>query len=120
MAKVRKNNRVITVDDNRVDSYLLRGYDQVDDKGSIIKYATGGKTVTIAEYNKLREEIERLSSVEVSNGGKEKELQQKLEDALKLNEKLTAKVKELEEDYEAVSKENSNLETRIKKLQQRN
>lgn len=31
MAKVKKLNRVLTVSDEAVDSYLKRGYDQIDD-----------------------------------------------------------------------------------------
>lgn len=62
MAKVKKLNRVLTVSDEAVDAYLKRGYDQIDDKGKIIKHATGGRFIPIAEYNKLLEEVEKLKA----------------------------------------------------------
>lgn len=62
MAKVKKLNRVLTVSDEAVESYLKRGYDQVDDKGKIIKHATGGRMIPIVEYNKLLEEVEKLKA----------------------------------------------------------
>ena len=63
MAKVKKLNRVLTVSDEAVDSYLKRGYDQIDDAGKIIKRATGGRMVPISEYNKLLEENEKLKKL---------------------------------------------------------
>lgn len=62
MAKVKKLNRVLTVSDEAVDSYLKRGYDQIDDAGKIIKRATGGRFIPISEYNKLLEENEKLKA----------------------------------------------------------
>lgn len=60
MAKVKKLNRVLTVGDEAVDFYLKQGYDQIDETGKIIKHATGGRMVTIGEYNKLLAENEKL------------------------------------------------------------
>ena len=57
---MRKGNRVIHVDEGRVDSFLAQGYDQVNEKGEIVKRATGGRTVNIAEYNAVVEELEAL------------------------------------------------------------
>jgi len=60
LAKVKKLNRVLTVNDNAVNSYLKEGYDQIDEKGKIIKLATGGKTISVAMYNEILEEIKEL------------------------------------------------------------
>ena len=60
MPKLKKANRIIEVTDSQVDGYLKRGYDLIDDNGRILKHATGGRTVSLAEYNKALEEIERL------------------------------------------------------------
>lgn len=60
MAQVRKRNRVLTVSKEALPSFLERGYDQVDEKGRIIKRATGGRLVPLKEYNQLLEENERL------------------------------------------------------------
>lgn len=58
--KMRKGNRVIHVNEGRVNSFLAQGYDQINEKGEIVKRATGGRTVNIAEYNAVVEELEAL------------------------------------------------------------
>lgn len=60
MAQVRKKNRVLTVSDEALPGFLEQGYDQVDDKGNVIKRATGGRLVPLKEYNQALEEIDRL------------------------------------------------------------
>src|SRR5690625_4482013 len=60
MAFVRKKNRVLTVNDNAVETYLNRGYDEINKDGKVIRQATGGKTISLSEYNKVVEENERL------------------------------------------------------------
>ncbi|UYG93191.1 hypothetical protein [Cytobacillus firmus] len=62
MAKVKKLNRVLTVEDSAVPSYLKAGYDEIDEKGEVVKRATGGRTVSIAEYNKVLDEVESLKA----------------------------------------------------------
>lgn len=57
---MRKGNRVIHVNEGRVNSFLAQGYDQINEKGEIVKRATGGRTVNIAEYNAVVEELEAL------------------------------------------------------------
>lgn len=60
MASVKKANRIILVDESQVDSYLKRGYDQVNTKGEIVRQATGGKNVSVAEYNKVLGKVEEM------------------------------------------------------------
>lgn len=62
MAKVKKLNRVLTVEDSVVPSYLKAGYDEIDEKGEVVKRATGGRTVSIAEYNKVLDELDGLKA----------------------------------------------------------
>jgi hypothetical protein len=63
MAKVRKKNRILTVNDNEVESFLKQGYDQIDEKtGEIIRRATAGKVVPVAEFNKVLEENAALKA----------------------------------------------------------
>lgn len=62
MAKVRRDNRILTISETEVNKYLQQGYDQIDDKGKVIKRATGGRTVPIAEYNRVLEENEKLKA----------------------------------------------------------
>lgn len=61
MVTMKKANRVITVDASRAESYLSRGYDQVDSKGKVIKEATAGKAISVAEYNALKERAEKFA-----------------------------------------------------------
>lgn len=62
MAKVRKKNRILTVSESAVASYLNEGYDQVDENGKIVNRATGGKTVSLTEHNKALDKIEKLEA----------------------------------------------------------
>lgn len=61
--KVRKDNRILSVDENDKSFYLSEGYDVVkekDGKYEVVEAATGGKTYTVAEYNKVVEERDAL------------------------------------------------------------
>lgn len=55
---VKKKNKVLNIEDTRLESYLMQGYDQVDKDGNVVEKATGGKTVSLSEYNKVVEELE--------------------------------------------------------------
>lgn len=64
---VKKENRILTVDEQSLRSYLADGYDQVevDEKKReyiVVKRATGGRTVSLAEHNKALEELEKLKA----------------------------------------------------------
>lgn len=76
MPKVKKGNRILRVSEVAVKGYLKKGYDEIDDKGKVVKKATGGKTVSIGLYNKVLEENEKL-----------KEKNEKLKEQLKENKK---------------------------------
>lgn len=98
--RVKKGNRVLRVSETVLKKYLSNGYDQIDDKGNIVKEATGGKSISIKEYNKLKQELEELKE---GSGGDE-ELK-KENTALKGKvTKLENKVKELEEALEKANK----------------
>lgn len=62
MPKLKKLNRVIEVEASQVDSYLKRGYDQISDNGAVIKKATGGVQISVAEHNKALNKIEELKA----------------------------------------------------------
>ncbi|MES5869193.1 hypothetical protein [Bacillus cereus group sp. RP32] len=77
LVKVKRLNKTLNIDEGRLDSYLLDGYDQIDEEGNVITRATGGRNVSLAEYNKaldendhLKEENKKLKS-EVSKLKKE-------------------------------------------------
>jgi len=74
MPIVKKDNRVLTVEESSVSTYLKQGYDQVklndEETGYVVvKRAIGGKTVSYAEYIEVlerKEELEaQLSSVDM-------------------------------------------------------
>lgn len=59
---VKKHNKVLNIEDTRLESYLLQGFDQIDKNGAVLTKATGGKTVSLAEYNKVLDENESLKA----------------------------------------------------------
>lgn len=81
LVKLRKGNRVINVDAQFLNNYLLRGYDHIDNDGKVIRYATGGKTVQINEYNKLVDELKEahdyIKQLEKENEKLTKQLQKR-------------------------------------------
>lgn len=58
--KVKKKNRVLHVEADRLVGFLNQGYDQVDEEGNVVKRATGGRTVSLAEHNKVLSENDDL------------------------------------------------------------
>ncbi|HBH0634872.1 TPA: hypothetical protein KR400_003909, partial [Clostridioides difficile] len=55
MAQVRKLNRILTIEECKIDDFLEMGYDLIDETGKAVKY---GKSLNvkdlIAENNILR------------------------------------------------------------------
>lgn len=90
MAKVRKGNRELTIDEHKVDSFISQGYDQIDEDGNVIKK---GNPVTLSDF---KEECNYLR--------KEKKL---------LYQELETTVAELE----AVKNENKLLSSKITELE---
>lgn len=67
--KVRKENRVLTVDEADKAFYLSEGYDVVEVKNGeyvVSEKATGGRTYSIAEYSKLEAENDALKAENTS------------------------------------------------------
>lgn len=64
MLKVKKENRVIDIDDRSLRSYLNEGYDHVEIENGQYKVVTPGhgKTVPYEEYAKLKAELDELKS----------------------------------------------------------
>lgn len=60
IVKVKRLNKTLNIDKDRLASYLLDGYDQIDEEGNIITRATGGRNVSLAEYNKALAEKDAL------------------------------------------------------------
>lgn len=59
MSQVRKGNRILTIEPHRVDDYVARGYDHIDEEsGEVIKK---GDPVSLAdfkrEYSSLKAQI---------------------------------------------------------------
>ncbi|WP_017728501.1 hypothetical protein [Halalkalibacterium ligniniphilum] len=93
MPKVKKGNRILNVDKDRVESYLKQGYDEIDESGKVVKHATGGKSVPVGEYNKL---LEKLAEFESANT---EELKNEIAD-------LKAEVKKLKAENTKLLNEN--------------
>jgi cell shape-determining protein MreC len=100
MLKVRKENRVLFVTEQTLPAYLNDGYDQVDEvTGEVIKRATGGRIVTVAELNKAIDRIEEL----------EKELAAK--------EESPSQIADLKEEIKVLEAENVRLDKLAKQAQ---
>ena len=63
--KAIKGNKVYAVDEHTKDMYIKSGFDILDDEGNIIQYGVG-KTVSMDEYNKLKDRCKELER-EVEN-----------------------------------------------------
>ncbi|HCP7309474.1 TPA: hypothetical protein OFA51_003648 [Clostridioides difficile] len=61
MPQVKKLNRILTIEECRIDDFLEMGYDVIDETGKVVKY---GKSLNvkdlIAENNILRNKVESL------------------------------------------------------------
>ncbi|NNV07130.1 hypothetical protein ETC03_12135 [Geobacillus sp. MMMUD3] len=62
VVKVRKQNRILDIPASRLEAFLQQGYDQIDEQGNIVKRATGGRYVSVAEYNQLADELEKAKA----------------------------------------------------------
>lgn len=58
--KVKRLNKVLNIDKDFLASYLNDGFDQINDEGKIIKRATGGRNISVQEYNQALDKIELL------------------------------------------------------------
>lgn len=97
--KVRKENRVLSVDKADEAFYLGEGYDVVelskDGKSyEVVKEATGGKTYSVAEYNELKKERDTLKAADSSD---------ELDTLNDENKKLKAQVKKLEKELKQLT-----------------
>lgn len=60
---VKSGNKIYQTNAFDLPNYLKEGFDQVDETGKkIIKRATGGKTITIQQYNKALDQIDKLKA----------------------------------------------------------
>lgn len=61
MPQVKKLNRILTIEECKIDDFLEMGYDLIDETGKVVKY---GKSLNvkdlIAENNILRNKVESL------------------------------------------------------------
>lgn len=59
--KIRKGNKVRYIEAGRLEAFLRQGFEQIDEEtGEVIRRATGGSVVPIAQYNQLLDVVEEL------------------------------------------------------------
>lgn len=97
--KLRKGNRVVEASKVSIDGYLKRGYDQIDDKGNVVKHATGGKTISLSEYRNVEAKLSKVSK--------------ELSEAKKQIEALEDKAKEFAVRGKELQTENADLKKRL-------
>lgn len=119
LVKMRKANRVINIDSSQAKSYLARGYDQIGEDGEVKKQATGGKTISPADYNRVLEENETLrTEIAAKNGS---DINTEKYDLLeKENKELHAKYTELQEEMKTYEEENQRLSGELKEAKRSN
>lgn len=61
--KVKRLNKVLNIEKDFLATYLNDGYDQINDEGKIIKRATGGRNISVAEHNKALDKIDELADL---------------------------------------------------------
>lgn len=70
MVIVKKGNIELRIDETHLNKYLEDGFDEIDKNGKVVKSATGGKSVSIKEYNKLLAENAELKKKLAEKSGK--------------------------------------------------
>ncbi|MBK5474340.1 hypothetical protein JFU54_28565 [Bacillus sp. TH19] len=60
--KVKRLNKVLNIDKDFLTSYLNDGFDQINDEGKILKRATGGRNISVQEYNQTLDKIDELEA----------------------------------------------------------
>ncbi|HDR7601030.1 TPA: hypothetical protein QCX65_004474 [Bacillus mycoides] len=60
--KVQRLNKVLHIDKDFLPSYLNDGFDQINDEGKILKRATGGRAISVQEYNQALDKIDELET----------------------------------------------------------
>lgn len=99
--RIKKSNRILTVAEGRLKAMLAQGYDQIDEKGKIVKRATGGKNYTAGDVNKLIAENEKLKeNASPTNDGQTAQLEKELTDAKKEVAKLKGENTRLKKEAE--------------------
>ena len=98
--KIRKKNRVLHVESSRLAGFLNQGYDLIDDNGKVLKHATGGRTVSLPELNKVLAELDGLKSKQDNNEELER-TQQENEELKKEITTLKSKLTKAENALEA-------------------
>ncbi len=103
LVKLQKDNRQVTVEERDAHGYLMRGYNQVDDNGNVVKYALAGGTISLQQHNKVLAELDALKKQSGSS-----------EDAAKLK-LVEAELKEVKAELKAMEEDNERLSDELKK-----
>ena len=99
MSQVRKGNRILTIEPHRVDDYVARGYDHIDEEsGEVIKK---GAPVSLAdfkrEYSSLKAQVKEKDARIVELEAQNAELTTKVEE-LEAGAKTPAKASKAKKD----------------------
>lgn len=104
MARVLKDNKLLVVNDDQVDSYLIQGYSEIDSEGNELRKATGGKVVPLAEHYAVVKELEELKKSPAVTGNESEEITDMKADIKVLeqeNERLDKLVKQFKAQQQA-------------------
>lgn len=99
MSQVRKGNRIITIEPHKVDDFIARGYDLIEEEtGEVVKK---GDPVSLAdfkrEYSSLKAQIKEKDARIVELEAQNADLTTKVEE-LEANAKTPAKASKAKKD----------------------
>lgn len=117
MVKMRKANRVVNIDSTQLKSYLARGYDQINEDGKVKTQATGGKTISPADYNRTLEENEKLKEqiAQFESNGKASDIDtSKFDEMKEENKEMKSKISELQDEVKTYVEDNERLGNKLK------
>lgn len=99
VAKIRKSNRVIEIPEEQVDSYLQRGYDQIDENGEVIRSENNSNGISQDEHEALQKENADLKAQLENKDAAYAELEEKAKD-------FAEKGKQLQEENNRLKNKN--------------
>ncbi len=98
--RAKKENKVYDINETQKEAYLKEGYDIYDNDGNVTEYSPK-KVITYNEHLKIVEELKKANDTT--------ELNTKIDELTKANEKLTKTNSELVAKVDELTKANEKL-----------
>lgn len=107
---MRKDNRIIEVEESRKEEMLKRGYDVIDAKtGKITERAKGGSSVDVAAFNRVAEERDNLKEKLENVDSKFATYEEHLKEVTASRDDALAQLEEQKKENTKLKSENTRL-----------